>query len=135
MVEGHMSYNQRSLPGIYRMMLPGVDGMNKAYMSELVRIETSREVTEEIGAHIISSWDVDYDKAYYQPPLFISPTDISYFHAGFLSRVMIEETSDEIVSNEPDKNDVVILTPEELTKIKIGQTDIWLYNFINARMV
>ena len=105
------------------------------YMSELVRRETSREVAEEIGAHIVSIWDEDFESIYYQPPIFILPTDISYFHAGFLTKVMIEESSDEIKSMEPDKNDVVIFTPEELARITLGQTDVWLYNFIQARIV
>ena len=135
LVEGHISYNEGSMPGIYRMMLPGVADMSKYSMSELVHRETSRELTEEIGVHVISNWEEDFEGMYYQPPIFISPTDISYFHAGFLSRVMIEESSDEIKSMEPDKNDVVILTPEELARITLGQTDVWLYNFIQARIV
>ena len=135
LVEGHISYNEWSTPGIYRMMMPDLMDLNKYAMSELIRRETSRELAEEIGAHVVSIWDEDFESIYYQPPIFISPTDISYFHAGFLTKVMIEESSDEIKSMEPDKNDVVIFTPEELARITLGQTDVWLYNFIQARIV
>lgn len=134
MVEGHVSYNEYSLPGFYRIMMPEPKELNRDGISELIRRETIREVTEEIGCHVVSEWYNDFNSVYYQPPMFISPNRISYFHAGFLTSVMVEETSDQIVSMEPEKNDVVVMTPEELHKIQIAQTDIWLYNFIKARL-
>ena len=135
MVEGHMSYNQRSVPAYYRIAMYQPTDLSLAAISELMRVEASRELLEEIGATMTSDWySIMERKYYYQPPMFITPESISYFHAGFMTSVDINLTDDQVESQEPDRNEVVIVNPRELRDIKIGETDIWLYNFIKARM-
>ena len=132
MVQGHCSYGPATSPKFMTAIFEGVPNISKDRMLDLLEMDLRRELDEEVGC-----WDCTIDKENYMyiRPTFITPKLISYYHAGFLFNVVTKMESSKFISLEQDKNDVVIMSPDEISKLTYAQTDGWLYTFAQRQNI
>lgn len=128
-IMGHVAYG------------PDVEGLTySTFYNDLSDIDTHRfiyllaknlirELREEI-CYPGDESDIDISKWRYEAPRFIGPTDIQYYHAGFLFMVNSKAKASEFKSGEPEKNQVALFTKDQLTALTYNETDGWLYNAI-----
>lgn len=128
MVQGHCSYSSATWPKFYRITTLLPERTNREDFNLLYTIDLKREIMEEVGC---IDCTVHTDLNLYKMPTYISPTLLSYYHAGFLFYVTTDYHDADFKAGEPDRNEIVFMTKDQLLNLKICQTDMWLHEYVN----
>ena len=124
-IMGHMAYTYRTASMGLHAFSYASDELSQEILNRVFHEDLKREALEEAG--IMGITIPLENPVLYRPPKFISPMYLPYYHAGFLYSVETSMVSTDIKSMEPEKNEVVIMTKDEVTKIRYEHTDEWLY--------
>ena len=128
-VMGHVTYGPDVEGDFYSMMFNDLSEIDVLRFVRLLMKNLIRELREEV-CYPGELDDIDCTAMRYEPPRFITPADIQYYHAGFIFLVNSKANASEFKAGEPEKNDVVVMTKAELQDLTYSDTDGWLYNAI-----
>ena len=128
LVQGHCSYTSSTWPKFYRAKSLLPNNLSQEAFKYLYEMDLKREILEEVGC---LGCTVHQDMYMYKMPTFITPADLSYYHAGFLFYVTSDYHDKDFTPGEPDRNEIVFMTKDELLNLKMCQTDLWLHEFAN----
>lgn len=133
-IMGHVAYTPETVSDNYAAFFNDTSETDVTRLMAIFAKNLLRELREEV-CYTGTLSDIDISKWRYEPPRFISPLDINYYHAGFIFMVNSKMHDSEFESGEPDKNDIVVFDKYQMDNLTYPETDDgWLFNAIRKLM-
>ena len=129
LIMGHCSYTPETYKAIKNVFTDELEWMNRDLFDFLMMADLKREIHEEAGIPSNCCMRMrNVSRLYIEPG--VDPKNIAYYHCGFIYMLQTDLIGDQIKSGEPENNDVVIMTADELSDLKKNDTDGWLYDYL-----
>ena len=131
LVMGHCAYEPSTYSFINYLFSQPCEYISEQKFRRLMSVDLTREIFEEVELPSDTTAQMDISEpSLYVPPAAMDPSNIAYYHLGFVYTMKLSCSSLKAFSGERELNDAIIGTEEALSKLKREDTDGWLYDYL-----